>query len=96
MTLAVLGKEKREVDTGDEYCFKYASVVLHSMPLRMILRTITTGQVVRGKPRIKALVSTMGKLAEIIYHCLKIGEAIPISEEIQDNDPLKLLFMARF
>jgi len=31
-------------------------------------------QVVRGKPRLKALVSTMGKLAEIIYHCLKAGE----------------------
>lgn len=31
-------------------------------------------QVYRGKPRIKALVSTMGKLAEIIYHCLKTGE----------------------
>ena len=31
-------------------------------------------QVARGKPRIKALVSTMGKLAEIIYHCLKTGE----------------------
>ncbi len=31
-------------------------------------------QVARGKPRIKALVSTMGKLAEIIYHCLKVSE----------------------
>lgn len=31
-------------------------------------------QVARGKPRLKALVSTMGKLAEIIYHCLKAGE----------------------
>jgi len=31
-------------------------------------------QVARGKVRIKALVSTMGKLAEIIYHCLKAGE----------------------
>jgi len=31
-------------------------------------------QVARGKVRIKALVSTMGKLAEIIYHCLKSGE----------------------
>ncbi|MFC1983991.1 transposase [Chloroflexota bacterium] len=31
-------------------------------------------QVARGKPKIKALVSTMGKLAEIIYHCLKAGE----------------------
>lgn len=31
-------------------------------------------QVSRGKIRIKALVSTMGKLAEIIYHCLKMGE----------------------
>ncbi|GAH18650.1 unnamed protein product, partial [marine sediment metagenome] len=31
-------------------------------------------QVARGKPRIKALVSTMGKLAEIIYHCLKVEE----------------------
>lgn len=30
--------------------------------------------VARGKPRIKALVSTMGKLAEIIYHCLKMRE----------------------
>ena len=32
-------------------------------------------QVRRGKVRIKALVSTMGKLAEIIYHCLKTGES---------------------
>ena len=31
-------------------------------------------QVAHGKLRIKALVSTMGKLAEIIYHCLKTGE----------------------
>ena len=30
--------------------------------------------VARGKPKMKALVSTMGKLAEIIYHCLKTGE----------------------
>ena len=30
-------------------------------------------QVARGKPRIKALVSTMGKLAEIIYYCLNAG-----------------------
>lgn len=31
-------------------------------------------QVNRGKIRIKALVSTMGKLSEIIYHCLKTGQ----------------------
>jgi len=31
-------------------------------------------QVTRGKIPIKALVSAMGKLAEIIYHCLKVGE----------------------
>jgi len=31
-------------------------------------------QRVKGKPGIKALVSTMGKLAEIIYHCLKNNE----------------------
>lgn len=31
-------------------------------------------QITRGKPKLKALVSTMGKLAEIIYHCLKTGE----------------------
>ena len=31
-------------------------------------------QVDRGKPKMKALVATMGKLAEIIYHCLKTGE----------------------
>jgi len=32
-------------------------------------------QVARGKVKIKALVSTMGKLAEIIYHCLRSGES---------------------
>ncbi len=31
-------------------------------------------QVVQGKPRLKAVVSTMGKLAEIVYHCLSMGE----------------------
>ena len=31
-------------------------------------------QVARGKPRLKAVVSTMGKLAEITYHCLRNGE----------------------
>jgi len=31
-------------------------------------------QVARGKPRMKVLVATMGKLAEIIYYCLKAGE----------------------
>jgi len=31
-------------------------------------------QVGRGKPKLKALFSTMGKLAEVIYHCLKTGE----------------------
>jgi len=33
-----------------------------------------TRQVLQGKPKMKALVSTMGKLAEIVYHCLKVGE----------------------
>jgi transposase len=31
-------------------------------------------QVAGGKPKFKAVVSAMGKLAEIIYHCLKTGE----------------------
>lgn len=31
-------------------------------------------QVAGVKPRLKAVVSTKGKLAEIIYHCLKMGE----------------------
>jgi transposase len=31
-------------------------------------------QVRKGKPRRKALVATMGKLAEIMYHCLKFNE----------------------
>jgi len=31
-------------------------------------------QVARGKPRLKAVVSTMGKLAEVIYYCLNRGE----------------------
>ena len=31
-------------------------------------------QVARGKPKLKAVVSTMGKLAEVIYHCLNTGE----------------------
>lgn len=32
-------------------------------------------QLALGKARMKALVATMGKLAEIIYHCLNAGEA---------------------
>ncbi len=31
-------------------------------------------QVQKGKPKIKALIATMGKLTEIIYHCLKFNE----------------------
>ncbi len=31
-------------------------------------------QLARGKPKLKALFCTMGKLAEIIYHCLSAGE----------------------
>lgn len=31
-------------------------------------------QVASGKPKLKAIVSTMGKLAELIYHCLKANE----------------------
>ena len=31
-------------------------------------------QVEQGKPKLKAIVATMGKLAEIIYHCLQTGE----------------------
>ncbi len=31
-------------------------------------------QVAFGKPKLKAVVSTMGKLAELIYHCLKTNE----------------------
>ena len=31
-------------------------------------------QVKQGKPKMKAVVATMGKLAEIIYHCLQSGE----------------------
>ncbi len=31
-------------------------------------------QVTRGKPKFKAIVSTMGKLAEIIYYCLRTRE----------------------
>ena len=31
-------------------------------------------QVARGKPKFKAVVSTMGKLAEVVYHCLGTGE----------------------
>jgi len=31
-------------------------------------------QVARGKPKLNAVVSTMGKLAEVIYHCLSTGE----------------------
>ena len=32
------------------------------------------GQLVKGKPRFKAVFATMGKLAEVIYHCLSTGE----------------------
>ena len=27
-----------------------------------------------GKPKMQALVNTMGKLSEVIHHCLKTGE----------------------
>jgi len=33
-------------------------------------------QLGQGKPKMKALYSTMGKLAEIIFHCLQRGEQI--------------------
>jgi len=42
-------------------------------------------QVVRGKPRMKALISTMGKLAEIIYHCLKAGEPYQYQGKYKTN-----------
>jgi len=42
-------------------------------------------QVTRGKPRIKALISTMGKLAEIIYHCLKAGELYQYQGKYRTN-----------
>jgi len=42
-------------------------------------------QVSRGKVRIKALVSTMGKLAEIIYHCLKVGELYQYQGKYREN-----------
>lgn len=42
-------------------------------------------QVARGKPRIKALVSTMGKLAEIIYHCLEVGERYQYQRKYKTN-----------
>ena len=38
-------------------------------------------QVAGGKPKMKALVSTMGKLAEIIYHCLEAGELYQYQKE---------------
>ena len=51
-------------------CFTCAATHVHDNDFKdYYLR-----QVARGKPRLKALVSTMGKLAEIIYHCLKVGE----------------------
>jgi transposase len=31
-------------------------------------------QIGRGKPKLKAIVATMGKLAEVIFHCLQTGE----------------------
>ncbi len=45
-------------------------------------------QVARGKPRLKAVVSTMGKLAEIIYHCLKAGELYQYQAKYRSNDSL--------
>ncbi len=44
-------------------------------------------QVARGKPRMKALVSTMGKLAEIIYHCLKAGEPYQYQGKYKSHIP---------
>lgn len=46
-------------------------------------------QVRRGKIRIKALVSTMGKLAEIVYHCLKSGEKYQYQGKYRMTKPWK-------
>jgi len=45
-------------------------------------------QVASGKPRMKALVSTMGKLAEIIYHCLTAGEPYQYQRKYRTNKSL--------
>ena len=36
--------------------------------------SVISSFVARGKPKLKAVAATMGKLAEIIYHCLNTGE----------------------
>ena len=43
-------------------------------------------QVPRGKPRLKAVVSTMGKLAEIIYHCLSTREFYQYQDKYRSLD----------
>ncbi len=42
-------------------------------------------QVQRGKPKIKAIVATMGKLAEIIYFCLTTGELYEYQGEYRSS-----------
>ncbi len=61
---------------------RYGRRILFQVVFRCIRRTTPDNdfkdyyvrQVARGKPRLKAVVSTMGKLAEVIYHCLSMGE----------------------
>jgi len=61
---------------------KHGRRVLFQVCLRCIITNVHDNdfrdyylrQVARGKKRIKALVSTTGRLAEIIYHCLEAGE----------------------
>lgn len=62
---------------------RHAKAVLFQVCLRCIMKNTPDNdfkdyylrQVVKNKPKMKAIVSTMGKMVEIIHHCLQTGEA---------------------
>lgn len=70
------GRMGREGDSQSRKALFY--VVLGCIRFRIAgdndFRDYYLRQIKRGKPKMKAIVSTMGKMAEIIYHCLHTKE----------------------
>jgi hypothetical protein len=55
-------------------CFLLFLDISERMHLSNDFKDFYIHQIGLGKPKMKAIVATMGKMAEIIYHCLKTNE----------------------
>ena len=65
---------KKVADTGARVLFQVCLGCITPKACDNDFRDYYRRQVTQGKVPIKAVVNTMGKLAEIIYHCLKAQE----------------------